>query len=186
MVTHLCSGLVGHALAPARLRPWAPLFVLGAVLPDLAARAPALVVHSIHDHLMELPPLLLYCWNPLHLPAGVLLICFMLTLLFPEHQRRPALTALLTGAALHVVLDLCQRHVGLGYPLLIPFSSRDFELGLMGSEATVGWAPFLALATGLLWLPRLLKKWRPASLPVTSKREKEEPSQGGRPSTEPH
>ncbi len=132
--------------------------VAGAVLPDLVSRAPSTVLGLVHSHLQPVPAVLLYCWHPLHLPAGILLYSLLLALLFPCDQRRAALTALLAGGALHVFLDLCQRHVGLGYPLLVPFSSRDFELGLMGSEATVPWAPLLATLTGTLWL--LMRCWR--------------------------
>ncbi len=55
-----------------------------------------------------------------------------------------------------MLIDLTQRHVGLGYPLLVPFSSRDFELGVMGSEATVPWAPAIAAFTVGLWG---LRRW---------------------------
>jgi Na+/proline symporter len=151
-VTHLCSGLLAQILGPpGPVRRWAPLFVAGAVLPDLFSRAPSTVLGLVHSHLHPLPSFVLYCWNPLHLPAGILLYSLLLALLFPQAQRRAALAALLAGAAVHVVLDLSQRHVGLGYPLLVPFSSRDFELGLMGSEATVPWAPAVAGVTVALW-----------------------------------
>jgi hypothetical protein len=151
-VTHLCSGLLAHVLGPpGPARRWAPLFVAGSVLPDLLSRAPSTVLGMVHSHLHPLPSFILYCWNPLHLPAGILLYSLLLALLFPQEQRRAALGALLLGGGLHVGIDLCQRHVGLGYPLLVPFSSRDFELGLMGSEATVPWAPVVAASTLLLW-----------------------------------
>jgi hypothetical protein len=158
VVTHLCSGLLGEAASPAGpLRRWAPVFVAGTVLPDLLSRAPATLLGLVHSHLQPLHPMLLYCWNPLHLPMGILLYSLLLALLFPASQRRPALGALLAGGALHVAIDLGQRHVGLGYPLLVPFSSRDFELGLMSSEATVPWAPWIAAATLVLWG---LARWR--------------------------
>lgn len=151
-VTHLCSGLLVQLLGPpGPVRRWAPLFVAGAVLPDLLSRAPSTVLGMIHSHLHPLPSFILYCWNPLHLPAGILIYSLLLALLFPQAQRRAALVALLAGGGLHVAIDLCQRHVGLGYPLLIPFSGRDFELGLMGSEATVPWAPWVVGGTLLLW-----------------------------------
>ncbi len=161
-VTHLCSGLLAHlASPPGPLRRWSPVFVAGAVLPDLLSRAPATVLGLIHNHLRPLPPMLLYGWNPLHLPSGILLYSLLLALLFPASQRRSALIALLSGGALHVAIDLCQRHVGLGYPLLIPFSSRDFELGLMSSEATVPWAPWIAGVTMVWWVGAAL--WRKKS-----------------------
>jgi len=151
-VTHLCSGLLAHIPGvPAGAHRWAPVFVAGAVLPDILSRAPSTALGMVHSHLIPLPSLLLYCWGPLHLPSGILLYSLALTMLFPVFQRRAVLTALLAGATLHVLLDLTQRHVGLGYPLLVPFSSRDFEWGLVGSEASVPWAPWFALVTLALW-----------------------------------
>jgi len=157
VVTHLCSGLLVQAVAPpGAARRWAPVFVAGAVLPDLLSRAPAELFGLVHSHIAPMPPLLLYGWNPLHLPSGILLYSLIIALLFPQGERRAALAALLGGAVLHVLIDLTQRHVGLGYPLLVPFSSADFELGLIGSEATVGWAPWIAGATAAAWL---LRRW---------------------------
>lgn len=131
------------------------------MLPDLLSRAPATVLGMVHSHVHPLPSSVLYCWNPLHLPAGILLYSLVLAMLFPAAQRRAALTALLAGGALHVFLDLLQRHAGLGYPLLVPFSSQDFELGWMGSEATVPWAPLIALGTVALWAG--VRFWRKPS-----------------------
>jgi membrane-bound metal-dependent hydrolase YbcI (DUF457 family) len=160
-VTHLCSGLLLHALAPeGQPRRYAPLFVAGAVLPDLLSRAPAGVLSLVHGHLVPLPPVLLYCWAPLHLPAGIALWSALLALLTPVGQRPRAFLALLAGGGLHVALDLCQRHVGLGYPLLAPFSSRDFELGLMGSESTVAWVPVTVAVTGVAWALSTLRRRR--------------------------
>ncbi len=147
-VTHLCTGFLFKA---ATRGPMVPVFVAGTMLPDLLSRGPAILLTAVHTHVHPLPPALLYCWGPLHLPMGILLWCLLLAMLFPESQRRAALANLLGGGALHVVLDLAQRHVGLGYPLLVPFSGRDFELGLIGSEATVPWAPVVALCTVALW-----------------------------------
>jgi membrane-bound metal-dependent hydrolase YbcI (DUF457 family) len=153
VVTHLCSGLIVHAMAPVGVvRRWSPLFVAGVVLPDLLSRAPATLLGLVHSHTHPLPTWILYCWPPLHLPAGILLYSALIALLFPAAQRRAALTALLAGGALHVLLDLFQRHVGLGYPLLVPFSGRDFELGLMGTEATVAWVPIVVASTALVYL----------------------------------
>jgi hypothetical protein len=147
-VTHLASAYLLRAPAGGR---HVPVFVLGAVLPDLVSRVPALAAEEAVRQGVPVPQALVWCWTPLHLPAGILLVSLLLPFLFAEEERPAVCCALLGGGALHVALDLLQRHVGLGYLLLFPFSSRDFEVGLLGSEATVWAAPLLAAAAALLW-----------------------------------
>ena len=160
VVTHMACGLLVRAAAGRRL---GPAFVLGAVLPDLVSRLPAAALLVIDERILPVPAPLLDAWAPLHLPAGIAAWCALFALLFPESRRRGALATLLAGAALHVALDLCQRHTGLGYPLLAPFSSRDFEIGLFGSEASIPWAPWLGgLAAAACWIRWRCDRARPA------------------------
>ena len=72
-------------------------------------------------------------------------------------QRWRALGLLLVGAATHIGLDVLQDHHGCGYALAFPLSSKVFELGWIGSQATVEWAPWLALITALAWGLRVMR-----------------------------
>jgi len=147
-LTHLCGGLLARA---GWRGPMVPVFVAGAMLPDVLSRLPIAALLFFSRHVHALPDFAFDGWMPLHLPAGIVLWSLLLTMFSPEGMRRPVLGNLLAGATLHVALDLCQRHVGLGYPLLLPFSGRDLEMGIFGSEATIPWLPVLVPMTALAW-----------------------------------
>ena len=67
---------------------------------------------------------------------------------------------LLGGMLLHMAIDLLQSHLGVGYPLLFPFSTHAVELGLIGSEATVPLALPLAVLAVWVW-----RRGQPADVP---------------------
>jgi hypothetical protein len=134
--------------------PEVPVFVLGSLLPDLVSRVPAAAALFVNQHFFPVPAFWVYFWNPFHLPLGILLTCCGVSFLFPQQRRATVLPQLLAAGALHLLLDVLQRHTGLGYMLLYPFSTRDFEVGIIGSEASVGLAPFLLILVAALW------RWR--------------------------
>jgi len=148
VLSHLCSGFLLKATSRGGL---VPVFVAGAVLPDLLSRVPSSLLTAVNTHLFPVPAGLIHCWGPLHLPAGILCWCLLLSFAFPAPLRGAVFGNLLGGAALHMGLDLLQSHVGVGYALLFPLSGRDFELGLMGSEASVLAAPLVAVLTVVFW-----------------------------------
>lgn len=150
LVTHAA---VGALVKAASRGPHAAAFIAGNMLPDILSRLPALVLGYIHQH-VPLPHLLLYGWNPLHMPAGMILAAWLLALLFPVPIRRGVFLNLLGGMALHLGLDLLQSHLGVGYALCFPLSHTTYELGWIGSEATVPVALPLALFSWLVW------RWR--------------------------
>ncbi|MCO4745456.1 MAG: metal-dependent hydrolase [Proteobacteria bacterium] len=84
-----------------------------------------------------------------HMPVGTALWCGLVAQAFAD--RRAAFVWLLAGGALHYLLDILQDHDGVGYRLFWPVSPGRFELGWIGSEATVGVALPLLAATLLLW-----------------------------------
>ncbi len=131
-----------------------PLFVAGSLLPDLMARVPPLALELLARPLGGVPPWLSYVWVPMHLPAGMLVLAFSLSLLFPAEARRRVFANLLGGMALHLGVDLLQDHLGVGYQLLFPWWGQPFELGVYGSEASVWVAPFLAAAALTVWWRR--------------------------------
>lgn len=149
LVTHLASALLpGVGLK----RPdHAVLLALGAALPDLGGRAPGILA-EILDSAGHTPP----GWLPvpfgvLHQPVGGALFAILLAFLLPARDRPAGAGLLAGGVVLHLALDVLQHHHGFGYSLFVPFAFSRFELGWIGSEATVPWAPWLALATVLAW-----------------------------------
>jgi hypothetical protein len=106
------------------------LFYCGAVLPDLATRA-----FSIPYHPAE------FALGPLHTPLGIALLCLLLSFFFAEAERKQVFVSLIAGSSLHLFLDLFQKHMQPGYPLLFPFSWRTFKLGLLWPETIVSMVP---------------------------------------------
>ena len=148
------ADLVTHAAAAALVKaatrgPHAAAFVAGSLLPDVLSRLPAMVFTAL-DGMVGVPAVLVYGWNPLHMPAGMVLVAWLLAMAFGEEVRRGVFWNLLGGMALHLGLDLLQSHLGVGYMLLFPVSHQTHELGWIGSEATVPFAlPMAAVAWGL-------------------------------------
>ena len=154
LITHLCTGALPAALfAPGAVVP----LCVGATLPDLTGRAPQMVLSMAQ---LPLPNPLIWAFDVLHQPLPQLLLAGLFALGFqPAHQVRVfGWTA--AGVALHFLLDVLQDHHGHGYYLLFPLSDWRWELGWIGSEATVDWAPWILALTLLAWGIRGLQ-WRP-------------------------
>ena len=150
LITHAAVGYLLHSVFPARWRWSAPVFVAGNVLPDLLSRLPSLGLRVVAE-VLPVPLAAIYLWEPLHMPAGMVLSSYAIALLSVAAGRRRVFWALLSGMGLHLGLDLLQDHLGVGYMLLYPLSTDTYELGLIGSEATVPLAPVLALLALLRW-----------------------------------
>lgn len=153
LVTHACTALLPGAFVRSR---WTPVVTLGTVLPDALGRAVPIGLERAMSAGAPLPDVALVPWTALHTPLGCVLLSALLATGFLEPQRRTALGALLVGCALHFALDLAQDHAGEGYVLFAPFSVAQFELGWIGSEATVEIALPLLVVTALAWSPRAL------------------------------
>ncbi|HHO51110.1 MAG TPA: hypothetical protein ENK18_09635 [Deltaproteobacteria bacterium] len=156
LVTHLCSALLPGAFLRSA---WVPLIGVGTVLPDALGRAVPLALERIQLAGAPLPDEVIWSWGALHGPSGMLLVGPLIALAFVRGQRGPALQALWLGVVLHLSLDVLQFHHGQGYPLLAPLSWATFELGWIGSEATVPLALPLLGITAAAWLPRGLQRW---------------------------
>lgn len=178
LVTHASVAFLCRVPCRSRM---VPVFVLGSVLPDVFSRVPSILAWGFHQRVHPLPDMLLYCWTPAHLPAGILVWTLLLTCLFREAERPAVFGNLLAGAGLHLFLDLLQHHHGQGYVVGFPFTDAQVELGLLGSEATVPWAlPLAALAAITWWGPRLWgaarrKKRHRATPPSRSPRSRPSP-----------
>lgn len=155
LVTHACTALLPGAVFRTR---GVGVVALGAVLPDLAGRVIPLGLDLVGRHGAPLPEWATWPWTALHEPIGWSLTCGLLALAFVDGQRRRAFGLLALGCTLHTLVDLLQDHHGEGYLLLAPLSVRRFELGWIGSEATVPWALPLLAATGLAWVPASVER----------------------------
>lgn len=158
LVTHACVALLPGAAVRSR---YLGAVVVGTVLPDVVARLLPLALMELQDRgvdavsgLVRLP------WSLLHTPFALLLLCGALSFAVIERHRVGVLVGMLIGCASHLGLDLLQDHHGQGYLLLAPFSRWRFELGLIGSEATVSVAPWLAALTAGAWAIRWARSGR--------------------------
>lgn len=141
LVTHACLGaLIALPFGRGRVA----MAAMGAVLPDLVSRVPSLALELVG----LAPEWVLDLAFVGHVPLGTVLWCGLFAQAFAERGR--AFAWLGVGALTHYGLDLLQDHHGVGYQLAVPLSGVRFELGWIGSEATVGLAPWLLALTLLL------------------------------------
>lgn len=150
LVTHVCTALLPGALFRSRFLPFV---VVGTVWPDALGRAVPLALERLYAVGVPVPMPVLWAWAGLHEPIGAALSALVLAFAFAEADRGRVLLALWTGCALHTGVDVLQAHHGEGYVLLAPLSDLDFELGWIGSEATVAIAGPLAIVTAAAWIP---------------------------------
>lgn len=150
LVTHVCTGLLPAAVFfPRAVVPLA----VGTVLPDLTGRVPQMGLMLLD---IRLPNRLLWALDVAHTPIAQTLLALALGQLLVDGQRTRGTAWLLVGVALHFALDVLQDHHGNGYYVAFPFSLHRFELGWIGSEATVDWAPWVLLVTCVVGAGRLL------------------------------
>ena len=147
LVTHAAGAVLFKAAVGWR---FVAVFVFGALAPDIFCRIPSIVLGGIHNYVVPLPPVLTHVWQPLHQPAGMVLLAYALCLFFQEAVRKTVFFNLLGGMGLHLVFDMLQDHHGAGYQLFFPFSTHAVEWGLIGSESTVYWAIPLAIVAGVV------------------------------------
>jgi len=147
LVSHLCTGAIFKAISG---RPHVPVFMLGTVAPDLVSRVPAMGLTQLGLWGVPIPPALVSIFEPLHLPAGMVVLALLLAMFFPPADRRGVLGNFLGGMFLHLAVDLAQDHHGVGYVLGFPLIQVPIELGWMSSEASVFWAPWLVLISLVL------------------------------------
>lgn len=149
LITHTCTALLWKAGTGGDR---VAVFVAGTCFPDLLSRVPAMSLTWLRWSVPAIPEWLIYLWGPIHMPAGIVTTAWLLSFLFPAAGRPAVFRNLLGGGLLHLAVDLLQRHFGVGYLLLFPFSQWDFEIGVIGSEDTVLIVPFLVpITAGLGW-----------------------------------
>lgn len=120
-----------------KLNSCTPIVLMGAILPDVFARIPGVL----------LPHRSFISWAQaaLHSPFSILIICYFASLFFEEKVRKTAFKYLLLGAFSHLFLDLFQKTLTRGYFWLFPFSFDSFSFSLIWPNDTVYLVPFLIL-----------------------------------------
>jgi hypothetical protein len=136
--------LTHAAVAHLAARRWFPrlgavLFVAGTMLPDVLSRPFYIVFPALHWWVM-----------PLHTPAGMVIVCWILAGFFETAERRRVFLALAGGVLLHFLLDAPQKHVAAGYFWLFPFSWTTYEWGWWWSEDSVRLVPAAVLLVAIL------------------------------------
>lgn len=121
------------------------LLVAGALIPDLVkVRLAFQLLHLDTNGFFD----------PLHTPAGALLVAATVAFLFPRAWQAFALLA--AGVGTHFALDMFLRHVSGGMKLLFPVSWQEWQLHLVTSGNY--WMTVAAVAAaGLL---SLALRWR--------------------------
>lgn len=157
LVTHLAVVLIPAGLWIRRWRV-AALMGVGSVLPDVVSRVPGEGLNQLRFAGAPVPDWSLMPWGVLHEPLCLCLVVTLVSLGFREQDRWIAWRALAVGAITHTLVDTMQYHYGAGYRLLFPLSFQQYELGWVGSEATVPLAPWLALVTVAIWGVRVARQ----------------------------
>ena len=144
LVTHLCSGIIAKA---ATGRPHVAVFLVGTVAPDLFSRVPSMLLIQAKLRGFSIPDAMIHSFEPLHLPAGMVLLSLCLSMFFRSSERLAVWLNLMGGMLLHLVVDMLQDHHGIGYVIGFPFFEGSLEVGVVSSEASVRWVPVLLLVS---------------------------------------
>ncbi len=112
------------------------LFYLGTLLPDLLTRPWYILFPATHDFTL-----------PFHTPAGALIACGMIAVLFETTLQKKAFGLLAAGSVLHFVLDGFQKQIIGNNFWLYPFSWKDYGYGIIWAGEIMRYIPcWLALA----------------------------------------
>lgn len=165
LVTHLCSVLLPAAFVRHRA---IGLVAIGSVMPDAFGRVVPMALELGQGVGLPIPDPVVASFGALHAPVGLVVLSGLLAQAFAAGERTTAFRALILGALAHLLLDVLQFHHGRGYPLLAPFSWETYELGVIGSEATVDVALPLLAITALAWTVRTRLRWRGPAPPEST------------------
>lgn len=160
LITHTCVALLWKCVTVPgvagstgwRIPPSVATFVFGTCLPDLLGRVPAMGLELLRWTFPIIPVWAVYFWSIFHVPFGIVMCSLLVAQVFGMSVRRFAFHQLVLGGLLHLAVDVLQTHLGTGYVVFFPFSTWDWELGLIGSEDTVRIVPaLLPMTVGLCW-----------------------------------
>ena len=126
------------------------VFLLGCVYPDLI-RGPYLLL----SNMFQMNDI--FAIRVLHSPVPLLVQTWLLSLLFESEIRKKVFYNLLTGTALHLLLDGCQKTYGLHF-WLFPFSFDNPISGIWWADDDL-WLTLGVVLIGLgVFLHRRIKE----------------------------
>lgn len=157
LVTH---SLVSRILLFGKRKKYLLFFLIGAILPDLVSRIPALFFARCYR----------CSWfvSVMHTPV-VLIFCVLLISMF---FRKPKVifTSLILGVFSHLFLDAFQQHLGGGYYWFFPFSFVALEFGWFWPETCLYFILPLTLLTLVVYALELYWQGRKVSIPSNLKK----------------
>lgn len=111
------------------------LFYLGVILPDILTRPWYILFRDTYD------------WTvALHTPAGAVIICAILALLFEPGLRKMTFIYLTVGSLSHFVLDSLQTQLINNNYWFFPFSWKPIGYGIAGAGEIIEWIPAFLVA----------------------------------------
>ncbi len=152
---------------------YTPIFILGSLLPDVLTRVPSNTLGIIeklfwefaHIDVQALSIHLKWFMAPFHSPVILLLLCYLLAMVFPLKIRKPVFGWLYGGVLLHLGLDALQRHIGVAYYWLFPFSWHSYSHGLFWPETPLYGLPLLLAVWLGMEMMRFRRAWRAPNIP---------------------
>ena len=149
-------------------------FLSGAFMPDFVARAPTILMGKLVGPV--LPPgdygQVAFAFSSLHTPFGFALVAAALVLSIPEvlaspPGRRSAWGLLMSGALLHIALDMLQKQYSMPPVLLHPVSLWGPDIGFLGTEDSLhAWPVLLPVVALVEWRRRARRGATPKSPPA--------------------
>ena len=133
--------LITHVLAitpfKRSIRKNFSLILLGVLLPDIAGRTLGTIFPNSH----------FFNWAELalHTPISLLLVIYLLSMFFPENQRKSVFTSFTLGASFHFALDIFQKNATYNTPWLFHFSFSSFRISVLWSDESIYLIPFLVV-----------------------------------------
>jgi hypothetical protein len=139
LFTHLVAARVPGAFV--RDRRLQALLVIGTFLPDFASKGFFWVLDAGEDFA-----------HGTHSILGVVLVSYLAALFIEESIRRPGFFLLTAGGLIHILVDLIKCYLGNGaVALLLPFSAKSYEFGLVYPENVVLLLPLDAAILAAAW-----------------------------------
>ncbi|NQT27217.1 hypothetical protein HQ585_17815 [candidate division KSB1 bacterium] len=129
-ISHLIKRPWDRAHPGTHANAFCILFYFGTILPDITSRALNIAFPSTLKWTLAL-----------HTPAGTLLCCIILTLLFESSIRKRAFLNLMGGASLHYLLDTFQYATTPVFFWGFPFSWADSSLHILDAGDIVLFSP---------------------------------------------
>lgn len=140
LVTH---GIVAYAVGRlAKFQSLTLIVIGGTLLPDVIVRSASIFFKGKF----------VWLFLPLHTPFVLVILCYVVSLLYRVGERKRIFLASTLGVIIHLVLDSLQKHYGLGYLWLFPFSWQKFEFGVFWPEESMFVIPIMIAIGGLMYL----------------------------------